>query len=210
MNRSARSPAGAIGCALLILSPAPGLHAQERLGRLFSSPEQRLELDRLRDAPGFGRTPEPAAVSAAPLPVSGPESGPESRPESRPGSRQGTPTLAVRFDGVILRGGVRRVSWINGVMTGAGTAAPGGIRIDDAASGGRIRLRLPGGRSTVALKPGQTIDGARSRVLEAYETKPPARSLQAAVSEPDTAPGLPPGVRPDAGIEADPSSAARR
>ena len=206
MNRSARSPAGAIGCALLILSPVPGLHAQERLGRLFSSPEQRLELDRLRDDPDFGRTPEPAAASAAPLPVSGTEPGPESRPESR----QGTPALAVRVDGVILRGGVRRASWINGVMTGAGTAAPGGVRIDDAASGGRIRLRLPGGRSTVALKPGQTIDGARSRVLEAYETKPPARSLQAAVSGPDTAPGLPPGVRPDAGIEADPSSAARR
>ena len=206
MNRSARSPAGAIGCALLILSPAPGLHAQERLGRLFSSPEQRLELDRLRDDPDFGRTPEPAAASAAPLPVSGSEP----RPESRPGSRQGTSALTVRVDGVILRGGVRRVSWINGVMTGAGTAAPGGVRIDDAASGGRIRLRLPGGRSTVALKPGQTIDGARSRVLEAYETKPPARSLPAVVPGPDTAPGLLPGVRPDAGIEADPSSAARR
>ena len=198
MNRSALSPAGVIGCALLILSPAPGLHAQERLGRLFSSPEQRIELDRLRDDPDFGRTPEPAAASAAPLPVSGSESG------------QGTPALAVRFDGVILRGGVRRVSWINGVMTGAGAAAPGGVRIDDAASGGRIRLRLPGGRSTVALKPGQTIDGARNRVLEAYETEPLERPLQAAVSGPDTAPGLPPGVRPDAGIEADPSSAARR
>ena len=198
MNRCARAPAGAIGCALLILSPAPGLHAQERLGRLFSSPEQRLELDRLRDDPDFGRTPEPAAASAASLPVSG------------PGSGQGAPAFAVRVDGVMLRGGVHRVSWINGVMTGAGTAAPGGVRIDDAASGGRIRLRLPGGGSTVALKPGQTIDGARSRVLEAYETKPPARSLQAVVSGPETAPGLPPGARPDAGIEADPSSAARR
>lgn len=198
MNRSVRSPAGALGCALLILSPAPGLHAQERLGRLFSTPEQRIELDRLRDDPDFGRMPEPAAASAEPLPAPEPEAG------------LGVPALAVRVDGVMLRGGVHRVSWINGAMTGAGTAAPGGVRIDDAVSDGRVRLRLPDGRSTVALKPGQTIDGARSRVLEAYETKPPARSLRAVGSGLKTALGLLLDVRPDAGIEADPDSAARR
>lgn len=154
-----RAPAGAIGCALLILPPLAGLHAQERLGRLFSSPEQRLELDRLRDDPDFGKAPEPVAAAIDPL----------------PGSRfgQDTPAPATRIDGVVFRGGAHRVLWINGVMAGAGTAAPEGIRIDaDGASDGRIRLTLPDGRSTVALKPGQAIDGARRRVLEAYERRP--------------------------------------
>ena len=154
---SARAPAGAIGCVLLILSPVAGLHAQERLGRLFSSPEQRLELDRLRDDPDFGKTPEPVAAAIDPL----------------PGSRLGQGAPATRIDGAVFRGGAHRVLWINGVMAGAGAAAPGGIRIDaDGASGGQIRLRLPGGRSTVALKPGQAIDGAHRRVLEAYERRP--------------------------------------
>ena len=154
-----RAPAGAIGCALLILPPVAGLQAQERLGRLFSSPEQRIELDRLREDPDFGKAPEPVAAAIDPL----------------PGSRlgQGTPAPATRIDGVVFRGGAHRVLWINGVMAGAGAAPPGGIRIDaDGASDGRIRLRLPGGRSTVALKPGQAIDGARRRVLEAYERRP--------------------------------------
>ena len=156
MKQPARALAGAIGCVLLILSPAAGLHAQERLGRLFSSPEQRLELDRLRDDPDFGKAPEPAVAPVEPLPEPG----------------QGAPVLAVRVDGVVLRGGAHRVSWINGVMTGAGTTAPGDVRFDaNDASGGRVRIRLPDGRPTVALKPGQKIDGAEGRVLDAYERR---------------------------------------
>ena len=151
-----RALIGAIG-GLLLLFPAAASHAQERIGRLFSSPDERLELDRLRDAPDSEKAPEPAAPD---------ESGPE------PGSRQGAPALAVRLDGIVLRGGVHRVSWINGEMTGMGTVPSGGFRIDPVdLSGGQVRIRLPDGRSTVHLKPGQEIAAARSKLLEVYERR---------------------------------------
>ena len=165
MSRPAlkRAGAAAAGCLLLALAPAPDSHAQ-RIGRLFSTPEQRAALDGMRDDPGFGRKPAPAAAAAAePEPVAG--SGPKPMPEPA--------APAVTINGIVLRGGVQRVSWINGVAVDAGAAAPGGIRIDAGrAPGGRFRVRLPDGRSTIDLKPGQKTGVVKGRVLEGYEHAP--------------------------------------
>ena len=167
--------AAAAGCLLLALAPAPDSHAQ-RLGRLFSTPEQRAALDGMRDDPGFGRKPAPAAAAAAePEPVAG--SGPKPRPEpvagSGPEPMPEPAAPAVTINGIVLRGGVQRVSWINGVAVDAGAAAPGGLRIDAGrAPDGRFRVRLPDGRSTIDLKPGQKTGVVKGRVLEGYEHAP--------------------------------------
>ena len=154
--------AGVAGCFLLAFMPAPDPHAQ-RIDRLFSTPEQRAVLDGMRDDPAFGRKPAPAAAAAGPGPAA--DADPEPMPDPA--------APAVTINGIVLRGGVQRVSWINGVAVDAGAAAPGGIRIDAGrVPDGRFRVRLPDGRSTIDLKPGQKAGVVKGRVLDAYEHAP--------------------------------------
>ena len=150
-----------LGAVLPALLPLADAYAQSRIGRLFSSPEQRIELDRIRNDPDFGKEAKPVVDEPEPETESGPE------PEPR------RPALAVTINGVVLRGGGHRVSWINGVETGAGTTSPAGVRIDaERAPDGRIRIRLREGGTSADLEPGQTIDVAKGRVFEAYEPRP--------------------------------------
>ena len=154
--------AGVAGCFLLAFMPAPDPHAQ-RIDRLFSTPEQRAVLDGMRDDPASGRKPAPAAAAAGPGPAA--DADPEPMPDPA--------APAVTINGIVLRGGVQRVSWINGVAVDAGAAAPGGIRIDAGrVPDGRFRVRLPDGRSTIDLKPGQKAGVVKGRVLDAYEHAP--------------------------------------
>ena len=152
------APIGMLGSTLLFLFPAADSYAEQRIGRLFSSPEQRMELDRMRNDPGFGKKAEPAADR----PASG------SLPESA-GAR---PARAMTLDGVVLRSDGHRVAWIDGVERKTGTMLPAGVRIDaQRTPGGSLYVRLPEGRTSTALKPGQTID-AKGRVREVYERRP--------------------------------------
>ena len=188
-RRSACASIGIPGSVLLLLLslfPTEDAYAQPRIGRLFSSPEQRIELDRLRDDPGLGAEAEtePAAGRTG--------------PESRPAPASGPPAFPVTVNGVVLRSDGRRVAWVNGAETATGTTTSAGLRID-AAPGKGLRIRWPGGRTSAALEPGQTID-AKGRVRDAYERR--------------AAPGAPemPGGRaadPDAG-EAGEGAAAPR
>ena len=161
-RRSACASIGIPGSVLLallflfpILFPAADAYAQPRIGRLFSSPEQRIELDRLRDDPGLGTEAEPAAGGAG--------------PESRPAPASDPPAFPVTVNGVVLRSDGRRVAWVNGTETATGTTTSAGIRID-AAPGRGLRIRWPGGRTSATLVPGQTID-AKGRVRDAYERR---------------------------------------
>ena len=157
-RRSACASIGIPGSVLLLLLslfPAADAYAQPRIGRLFSSPEQRIELDRLRDDPGLGTEPEPAPGRTG--------------PESRPAPASGPPAFPVTVNGVVLRSDGRRVAWVNGAETATGTTTPAGIRFD-AAPGRGLRIRWPGGRTSAALEPGQTID-AKGRVRDAYERR---------------------------------------
>ena len=163
-RRRERALAGVFGSALLALLPATDSYAQSRIGRLFSSPEQRIELDRLRNDPGSGEVAEPVVA--------------EPRLESGPEPERGLPALAVTINGVVLRGDGHRVAWVNGVETVAGTTTPAGIRIDaDHTPGGRVRIRLPEGRMSADLKPGQTID-ENGRVRDVYEHRWSGGGLQ--------------------------------
>ena len=149
--------AGVLGSALLNCAAAADSHTQTRIGRLFSSPAQRIELNRLRNE--FDDE-----MDAAPAPG---RIGDEYRSEPQ----HGFSSLALTFNGVVVRSDGHRVAWIDGVETGEGQTTPAGVRIDAIHTpGGRLRIRLPRARSSVVLEPGQFVDnGGRTR--KAYERR---------------------------------------
>ena len=144
--------------ALALLAPVRDAHAQPRIGRLFSTPEQRAELDRLRENPGAGEVAAPA-----PEPPT---------PETRTETERNPPALAATFNGVVVRGDAHRVAWIDGVETPAGDSTPAGVRVEsEPAPDGRLRVRLSRGRTTAVLAPGQSID-ADGAVRDGFEGRP--------------------------------------
>ena len=140
--------------ALSLLVPAGDSHAQSRIGRLFSSPEQRAELDRLREGAGAG-----GVVAPAPDPPAR---------ESRPETGRETSALAAALNGVIVRGDGHAVAWIDGIETPAGSSTPAGSHLaTERAPDGRLRIRLSLGRATAVLAPGQFVDEG-GRVHDGY------------------------------------------
>lgn len=149
--------AAVLAGALPLLAEATDAHAQSRIGRLFSSPEQRIELDRLRDESGSGAAPEPV-----------PDPDPAGR-VSRPEPEGGSPAFAVTLDGVVVRSDGHRVTWVNGVETAAGGSTPAGVRVETVGvPGGGFRIRVSRGATSVVLAPGQSVDGS-GRVRNGYE-----------------------------------------
>lgn len=152
-----RVQASLLGSVLLCFVLAVDSHAQTRIGRLFSSPAQRTELDRLRSNPGLGEAAAPVVE--------------ETGHGSRPGPEHDLSAVAVTFNGVVIRNDGHRVAWVDGVEVAAGTTTPAGVRIEaDHAPGGRLRIRFPGSRTSVVLKPGQAID-TNGKVRNAYERR---------------------------------------
>ena len=169
-RRSGRRPlTGLLGSAILALAPAFDCAAESRIGRLFSTVEQRIELDRLRDRPAVEPVAEPAA--------SEPEVEPRLVLDPEP-RRNATP-LVVTVNGLVIRSDGHHLAWIDGVEAGVEATTPGGADIEvDRAQGGRVRIRLPERGVHVELKPGQTIDVARGGVFEAYEPRPVRRAAE--------------------------------
>lgn len=129
-----------------------------RIGRLFSSPEQRIELDRLRNGSDSGRDADAAAG--------------QTRRGSRPGPGRDPSAPAVTFNGIVVRNDGHLVAWVDGVEAAAGAATPAGVRIEtDHTLDGRFRIRSSDGRTSAVLKPGQTVAG-NGRVRDAYEHRP--------------------------------------
>ena len=189
LRRATRPLTGLLGGVVLAFAPAFDCLAESRIGRLFSTVEQRIELDRVRDRPAVERVAEPAA--------SGIEPAPEPHPTLDPESERDAPVPPVTVNGVVLRSDGHHLAWVDGVEVGAGAQAPrrAGVEVDRA-PGGRIRLRWPQRGVQVDLKPGQTIDVVRGSVFEAYEPRPlrgVAETSGARALEPDTA--TPSGLR---------------
>ena len=140
--------------AIALLPPAGDSRAQSRIGRLFSSPEQRAELDRLREEARAGEVVAPAPDPPA--------------REARPETGRETSALAAALNGVIVRGDGHAVAWIDGVETPAGSSTPAGAHVaTERAPDGRLRIRLSLGRTTAVLAPGQFVDES-GRVHNGY------------------------------------------
>ena len=164
-----------LGSALLSFALVVESHAQTRIGRLFSGPEQRIELDRLRSDTDSGAPAEPVVDPAGPDFRSGPEGGP--------------PAFAVTFNGLVVRSDGHRVAWIDGVETVPGATTATGVRIEaHRAPGARLRVRLPDGKTNAVLAPGQSID-ADGRMRNAYERRPTGTATGVAGGSPEDSGG---------------------
>ena len=170
--------------AIPALAFAAGAHGQTGFGRLFSTPEQRAELDRMRrDAESVGvPMPVPADTGTSP--------GPSQESEEAP--RLG----AVTIDGIVIRRDGHGIAWVNGERAAIGTTTPEGVRVGALlARQGHVRIRIPGERGSVDLEPGQTIVVESGRVLDAYQDRRIARRVTAS-------PGLAANPVPDYGPDA--------
>jgi len=150
-----------LACVLLVggfwLSTADA----QTLGRLFTTPEERAELDEIRNNPDIEEPTAPQMVVA-------PEQGPTG------------PTVEhVTINGIVLRSSGQNYSWINGDNIRGGDATREGIRVETRrlTSGGTVRLVLPSGLDTVQLKPGQKIDVLTGSILEPYEQRSDERAV---------------------------------
>lgn len=150
---------------------APQLHAQ-RLGRLFTTPEQRSALDEIRtqaqfDQPELEPEPEPEMSSLVTV---------TEQPRG--------PTISnLTINGVVRRSGGRTTVWVNGHEVDRGDVTREGVLVESATRRSEaVRLRLPSGTQTIALRPGQRIDIGTGTVLEAYDQQPTA-DTQTAFSE---------------------------
>ena len=175
MSRPVRTPSGGpaatlpvsvLAGAVVLFAPAGDSHAQSRIARLFSSPEQRVELDRLREDLRAGVVAEPFHDGIG--------------QESQPAPERAAPALAATLDGVVTRSDGHRVAWIDGVETAVGGSTPAGVRVETVrAPGGRLRIRVSLGRTSAVLEPGQSID-PDGRVRNAYERR--SRAVAAGTS----------------------------
>ena len=141
----------AFACAACLLGASVSVHAQG-LGRLFSTPEQRVDLNRARDRydPSRqeiiikqGQVVEPE-VEAPPPPL---------------------PELMV--NGLIRRSDGRSSAWVNGTQLRSGEATADGIVLES--DGGSVKFVLPSGSDTSAIKPGQMLDPNVGQVKEVYK-----------------------------------------
>ncbi len=142
------------GLAVVLVLVSYDAEAQ-RLGRLFSTPEERALLDELRRERKIV-APDPQVTEIVP----------------------DTPTVEqVIINGVVLRSGGTSSAWINGRQVDAGARTREGVRVDTSpAGGGRVKITLPSGAETIDLKPGQKIDVNSGVVVEAYERASGARA----------------------------------
>ena len=118
------------------------------LGRLFSTPEERAQLDAMRR---FAEDARPVAVETRAPP------GPDS--------------AHLRVDGVVMRERGPGAVWVNGERVKRGDRTREGVEVlfDP---GGRVRVVLPHGSGAIRLKAGQRVDLATGTVRDAYESDP--------------------------------------
>ena len=126
------------------------------LGRLFSTPAERADLDRLRQAAKHGESLNLANKQTSPevavIPV-------------EPVSEQ------FSLDGFVRRSSGKGTTWINQIPQNEGAVSQN-IRVRQQLSKPpAVSILLPSGKR-MALKVGQTFDAATGRVHEVYEIAP--------------------------------------
>ena len=134
--------------------------ATPQLGRLFLTPEQRRQLDALRD-----RGPVPPQVAR----VVEPEAEPEAEPEPELEEPEGPVVSELTINGMVLRKGGLSAAWVNGAPIQSGSVTREGIVVRTGR--GSVRVVLPSGAQSVRLKPGQKVDIVSGSVYEPYDCR---------------------------------------
>ena len=140
------------GAALVLLlalaSFAPAMAAEPPAPRLFTTAEQRAQLDRVRHE-----------VPAEPEPDAAPPSRAAAPPEPPP---------PVHLRGFVRRSGGPEAVWVNDDSTLGDVGLGEGLHVDSGRiEGNDVVIRLRDGR-TIRLKPGQTWDPERGAVRDAF------------------------------------------
>jgi hypothetical protein len=146
---SAKGFLGAVALAVLGAMLAAPASAQ-RLGRLFTTQEERQVLEEARREYEYG----------APAPES----------PSVPQPQQTESVVSkLTINGVVLRSSGVNSTWVNGSPVLGGVTREG-LRVEaDRHSGGNVRITLPSGVGTVQLRAGQKIDVGSGSVQEGYQ-----------------------------------------
>jgi hypothetical protein len=159
---TAAAARGIIGLSLIAAGALNPVAAAEQLGRFFLTPEQRVELERLRHAPPVPVVPPaPPPVVEADLPPPVTElSREEMLPPAPPPE---VPPITV--NGVVIRSGGQSTAWVNGQNTLEGDFSSENIRVDRP-RGESVHIVTPEHLPDVTLKPGQTYDPATNTIID--------------------------------------------
>ncbi|MBI2994660.1 MAG: hypothetical protein HYY48_10860 [Gammaproteobacteria bacterium] len=153
--------------------------AAEPLGRLFTSPQQRKQLDDLRDA-----IPEGEQIVAPEFRSVEPDA--SAVPEAASGS-------AITVKGLVRRGEGRSMAWINDSNTYEGDLASQYLRIDsnDIQSGG-VRISVPDQERPINVKVGESYNPASGQVADLAAAEDGAAAAESPVpAVPQPAAGIP-------------------
>ena len=164
-----------VALVLALCLPMPGALAQDTLGRLFFTPQQRASLDAAREK-AVQPQPRPAE-SQTPAPVA-----------------KAPPPKVMTLNGIVRRSDGGTTVWVND------RAMHGSFGDVDVAGGAGSRaavtVRLPSRGRHVRLKVGQTVDATTGAVEEGYR-RPPRQPI-AAVQPPPETPAKPSQASADA------------
>ena len=169
------------GAVLLCTLAGAGACAQD-IGRLFTTPEERNALQRMRYGAPAASLPvtasaavQPGGLSAA-VPLAVP---------AAPGRAVAQGDQVMVINGIVRRSGPgRNTTWIDSVPYSENARVAGGVALARGASNASVALTLRSGRQ-VSVKPGQRIDARSGRIGESYQELP-ARVPR--VSEPEVRP----------------------
>lgn len=136
--------------------------ADDSLGRLFYTPEQRARMDVARQHERNIKIDEE---------------------ESTP------PPVNIHLNGVITRSDGRSTVWINNKVQSGDQATQGIVVGGKGGRSGEVGVAIPGVRGNVPLKVGQSIDVSSGQVEEVYRRPPPTplpEKSQPLANVPDT------------------------
>jgi hypothetical protein len=151
MTQRRHSRAWRYAVLLVLWAAGPlAVQAADPLGRLFTTPKERAELDKIRyakPAPSRPQTPVTTAGPSNEEPVS---------------AIQG-----FRFDGIVTSSGGPSTAWVGGQRVLQKTWNEQGVLLDpERDPQGRLTVQLPGEGTEVQLSVGQTFDPAKQKVVD--------------------------------------------
>jgi hypothetical protein len=148
----------------LILFLPMGSHAEQLLGRLFATPQERAALEQLRYAPPPAPVQQPKPVEVKKLP--------------RKVVKKPIVLPTVTLNGVVYRSDGNNTAWVNGASTQDGALVTQQIHVDPRnIRRGDATVRLAKGAKIVRLRPGETYAPGLKKVIQNYQqpfTKPDA------------------------------------